>query len=115
MTDKPDTTHYITLRSDMNAGHRGEVVLDLICTAAPGADCRKRPADPTREEWPLDDPDLIDGECWAVEWVAEGGWETVATDHAEIGRIPVAVEYDEGVLVAPVAPHPVLPIDRKDS
>ena len=114
MTDKPDTTHYITLSSNMTAGHRGEVVLDLICTAAPGADCRKRPADPTREEWSVDDPDLIDGECWAVEWVTEGGWETVATDHAELGRIPVAVEYDEGVLVFPVAPHPVLPIAGED-
>ena len=99
-------THYITLSSNMIAGHRGEVVPNLICTAAPGADCRKRPADPDREEWSLDDPDLIDGECWAVEWAAEGGWETVATDHAEIGRIPVAVQYDEGVLVAPAEEEP---------
>jgi hypothetical protein len=107
MTDKPDTTHYITLGSDMPAGTRGEVVvLNLICTAPPGADCRKRPAEP-RETWSLDDPDLIDGECWAVEWVdAVGWWDAVGTDHTEIGRIPVAVEYGECVIVSPVEEEP---------
>lgn len=106
-SDAADTTHYITIEK-ATWSTRGEVILNLVCTAAPGASCRKRPTD-EREEWTLDDPDLIDGQCWAAEWVQEGGWETVATDHDEIGRVPVDVEYIEGVLVSPVAPHPTLP------
>ena len=48
-------------------------------------------------------------EAVADDLRAEGGWETVATDSAEIGRIPVAVAYDEGVLVAPVEEEPAGP------
>lgn len=40
----------------------------------------------------------------------DGGWETLATAHAELGRIPVTIECDEGPIVAPAAPHPTLPI-----
>lgn len=57
-----------------------ELHLRLICTATPGSDCRKRPADPEQESWASDDPPLTDGhECWAVEWVESGGWECIGS------------------------------------
>ena len=54
------------------------------------------------------DADLIDsGVCWAVEWAEDGGWGTVAAaEGVTWPLIPVTVEYDEGVLVAPITPHP---------
>ena len=59
---------------------------------------------------PDDDPDLTAGhECWAVEWAEDGGWETVAAaDDVTWPRIPVSVECDEGVIIAPIAPQPTL-------
>ena len=83
--------------------------LRLVCTATPDSPCRMRPAD-DRESWSYYDyPDLIDGECWAAEWVEAGGMETMASaDGVTWPTIPVTVEYDEGVVLAPVAPHPPL-------
>ena len=62
------------------------------------------------ESWSYNDPDLIDGEkCWAVEWVEGGGMETTASaEGVTWPTIPVTVDYDEGVVLAPVAPHPPL-------
>ncbi len=98
--------HYLTIDDD------DELRLRLVCTATPDAPCRKRPSD-DRETWDDYDPDLTSGNpCWAVEWAEEGGWESVAgADGVEWPRIPVTIEYDEGVLVAPVFPEPILPFD----
>ena len=82
--------------------------LVLVCTATPGSDCRKRPTD-DREAWQPDDPDLIDGECWAAEWVSAAGWDDSvrpdALSDAPWPHIPVIVHYDEGVIVAPIPPR----------
>lgn len=92
---------------EIDFGMRGPE-LRLVCTATPGSPCRMRPAD-DRETWSYNDPDLIDDECWAVEWVEGGGMETMASaDGVTWPTIPVTVEYDEGVVLAPVAPHPPL-------
>lgn len=104
-----DTTHYLAICTD-----DGEPRLTLVCTAAPGADCRKRPKDANeREGWYMDDPDIewVDGPCWAVEYAEDGGWETVQCEEgASFPRIPVSVVYDEGPVIAPIAPHPLLPL-----
>ena len=74
--------------------------LRLVCTATPGSPCRMRPPD-DREYWREDDPDLIDGECWAVEWLEAVGTEAVVSaDDATWPAIPVTVEYDEGVVLS---------------
>ena len=95
-----DTTHHLVIDTTC-----GEPTLTLVCTAAKGAECRMCPPEgDDRGTWRAGDPDLIDGECWAVEWVSEG---------AKFPRIPVEVTYDEGVWIAPVNPHPTLPIEEK--
>jgi hypothetical protein len=79
--------------------------VDREAAVAPSAD--------ERESWTLGDPDIdwVAGDCWAVEWVDEGGWETVQCDEgATFPRIPVSVSCDEGPVIAPVTPHPLLPI-----
>ena len=102
-------SHHLEIDFDMMSGPE----LRLVCTATPGSPCRMRPAD-DREHWSYSDPDLIDGECWAVEWVEAGGMETMASaDDVTWPTIPVTVAYDEGVVLAPVAPHP--PLWRGDS
>ena len=103
-------SHHLEIDFGMMSGPE----LRLVCTATPGSPCRMRPAD-DRESWSYDDPDLIDGECWAVEWVEGGGMETMASaDGVTWPTIPVTVEYDEGVVLAPVAPHPPLWPDGGD-
>ena len=97
-------SHHLEIDFGMMSGPE----LRLICTATPGSPCRIRPAD-DREHWHHDDPDLIDGECWAVEWVECVGMETMASaDGVTWPTIPVTVEYDEGPVIAPIAPHPLL-------
>lgn len=89
MTDLPDTVHHIAIEWDE------EPRLRLTCSAAPGAPCRMRPAD-DRETWYVGDPDLVDGDCWAVEWVEAGGWESVGWQGRDIPPIPVVVDFGEG-------------------
>ena len=104
-------SHYLTIEEGFD-GPR----LALVCTATPDAPCRMRPDDDTRESWHHGDPDLTPGHpCWAVEWAEDGGWETVAAaGGATWPRIPVTVEYDEGVVIAPVATHPALDWQEPD-
>lgn len=93
--------------------HHSAPRLVLVCTAAPGSGCRKRPTD-DRERWYLDDPDLVDGDCWAVDFIDAAGWDDgVRADDfdgtpwpsiTQWPRIPVTVHYDEGVIVAPIGP-----------
>lgn len=40
-------------------------------------------------------------ECWAVSWMDNGGRETLGADALGPVRIPVIVEWDEGVVVRP--------------
>ena len=97
-------THHLTIEEGFDG-----LRLKLDCTATPDAPCRMRPSD-DRETWNDDDPDLTAGhECRAVEWAEDGGWETVAAaDDVTWPRIPVSVECDEGVIIAPIAPQPTL-------
>lgn len=99
-------THHLTIEDDMRGPQ-----LRLRCTATPDAPCRMRPAEDDRESWSLDDPDLTPGhDCWAVEWASDGGWETVGpAAGAKWPIIPVVIEYDEGVVIAPVLPGEPLP------
>lgn len=105
------STHSVTITADPD----GFLHLGLECTAAPGAPCRRRPVDRTLEEWSPDDPNIEfeDDECFAVEWVnAEGFEDAVFSEDAGVfARIPVRVSYEEGVIVAPAEPHPVLDVE----
>ena len=76
----------------------GDPSLRLMCTAPPDAPCRRRPVDPYQETW----TDTTPGhECWAVEWIEEDGWESVATETDGIlFSIGVQVYYDEGPVIA---------------
>jgi len=90
----------------------GEVSLKLVCSAVPGATCRRRPTD-DREEWSVDDPDLVlvDGDCWAVEWVSAVGWEDAVRMGDGTGvvvSVPVDVGYEEGVLLSVASADPEL-------
>lgn len=107
-TAEPDTTHFLAIEEGID-----ELRIKLVCTATKGADCHKRHPDPTVESYSLDDPDLIDTDtCWAVEWVEEGGAETLmAVEDAAFPMIPVRLSYEEGPLVEPIAPHPLLPTE----
>lgn len=97
----------------------GELSLKLVCHAVPGSPCRMRPpAGDDREYWHIDDPGLVAGECWAVEWQRDAGFVngvrsaepgTVA-DPIVWASIPVGVEYDECVIVARIPEHTTLPV-----
>ena len=96
-TRPPD--HAVEVVSDA-----GELRLRLVCHAPVGSPCRRRPPEgDDREYWPDDDPDLVDAECWAVEWVSEVGWDdAISADGPEVWTsIPVGISYDEGVEVWP--------------
>lgn len=94
------TDHQLVLTLDPEASEAPH--LALVCTAAPGAPCRKRPPD-DRERWSYNDPDLVDGECWAIEWIDAAGWDdSVRTDGGGRWSLPVDVTYDEGVIVTPI-------------
>ena len=82
---------------------------------AKGAECRMRPVNADELDQGWYDLTFEDGECWAVEWISAGGWEDSVRcpDGAKFPRIPVEVTYDEGVWIAPVNPHPTLPIEEK--
>jgi|GEM_PF-4316503 len=91
----------------------GELSIALVCRAVAGADCRMRPPiGDDREEWDVGDRGLVDGPCWAIEWVeatsiadglmfADGDGVVLAAD--------VDVNYDEGVMVTLAAPQTPLP------
>ncbi len=82
----------------------GELSLRLVCHAAKGATCRMRPASLDIEEWTVDyEGDMIDADCWAVEWQSAAGFEEgVRSEHEGAwASIPVVLGYDEGVLVHP--------------
>ena len=76
----------------------GELRLELRCTAARGADCRQRPID-DRESWNVGDPGLVDGDCWAVDYIAAGGFADSVFMHEDgvVASVAVNVDYDEGV------------------
>lgn len=135
---RPDLTEFLRSTSpDMATTGLGREVLHhieivssdglpmprLVCTAAPGADCRRRPEDDSVGEWgPGYDGPMIDAECWAIDWVNADSFEDQVTlaDRAGyvvdngivLARIPVDVKYDEGVtaIVLTTAPtmRPVL-------
>jgi len=85
---------------------RGELRLELRCTAAKGADCRMRPTD-DRESWNVGDPGLVEGDCWAVDYIVAGGFEDSVFMQQEgvIASIPVTVAYDEAVVLAIALPE----------
>lgn len=89
----------------------GEISLRLVCQAVKGAPCRLRPADPEVEEWSSDyEGELVDSECWALEWQdAVGFVDGVRSDgDGVLTTFPVRVGCEEGVLVWPIPPHPML-------
>lgn len=99
----------------------GELFLRLACTAAPDAYCRQRPTDTDRETWGPDDDTTPGHECWAVEWQAAAGFaDAVRWDHGAaadlvLGGLPVAVSYDEGVVLDYATPdQPTLELATPD-
>ena len=92
--------HFLTIHAD-----EWDVTVRLECSAVLGAPCRRRPPeDDYREEWDADDPDLVDGKCWAVEWFEAADWEGTQVE-GEFPRIPVKLSYSDGpVLTAILAP-----------
>lgn len=94
----------------------GELSLRLVCHAAKGAPCRMRPPEgDDRESWSADDEDLVDGDCWALDWIAADTFadQVRASDALnDATRIyataPVAIGYDECVTVALATPQPTL-------
>lgn len=100
------STHAIEVVSEY-----GELSLRLICHAAKGALCRMRPADLDVEEWSTDyEGDLIDTECWAVEYVAAAGFEDAirTRETGVLASVPISVGYDECVLISTVDEGPML-------
>ena len=90
----------------------GEISVRLACHAAKGATCRMRPADLNLEEWTVDyEGEMIDAECWAVEWQSDAGFEEgVRSEFAGVyASVPVVISYDEGVMVHPEGEH--VPLD----
>lgn len=51
--------------------------LVLRCSAGPDAICRRRPVDVDQESWDESTETTPGHECWAVEYVDEGGIETL--------------------------------------
>lgn len=89
----------------------GELSLRLVCHAAKGAPCRMRPADLDIEEWSSSyEGDMIDSDCWAVEWQSAAGFEDGVRSEIEgvYASIPVEVGYEEGVSLRPAGEHPML-------
>ena len=87
-----EVLHFIEIRIE-ELGPRAK----LICHAAKGATCRMRPADPDVDEW--DDTyqgEMIDNDCFAVEWLEAADWEgvTVLPYDKPVATIPVSVGYD---------------------
>jgi len=75
----------------------GELNFRFVCNAPAGSPCRRRPADPDVEEWDDTYPGeiIMDGECWAVEWVSNLGWEAIRPEHdGTYVSIPVAISYE---------------------
>lgn len=100
------STHALEIVSD-----DGELSLRLVCHAVKGATCRLRPADSDVEEWPEDYAgDMIDTDCWAVEWASEAGIQDGVRFHTSgtVVSVPVALEYDGCVLLHLVEPHTML-------
>jgi len=76
----------------------GELRLELRCTAVKGADCRQRPLD-DRESWNVGDPGLVDGDCWAVDYIAAGGFSDSVFMYEDgvVASVAVNVDYEEAV------------------
>ena len=110
MSTAPDAVHHLVIDTKF-----GEPVLRLVCTATKGADCRLKPTNADElESWYVGDPDLTfeDAPCWAVEWIEDAGWDdgVRCAAGAKFPSWPVEITYDEGVVIAPVEPHPLLDV-----
>lgn len=103
--------HHLEMHAD-----RGEITLRLTCTATPDAPCRRRPTNPDAETWTDDDKTTPGHDCWAVEWIDNGGWDSVTwgPETGTLASVPVDVSYDHrGVLAQPVTlpdPADLLPV-----
>lgn len=91
----------------------GELSIALACRAVEGADCRMRPPiGSDRENWVVGEPGLVDGPCWALDWIeATSIQEALVFDGGGDGVVLAAevnVSYDEGVIVTLAAPHSTL-------
>ena len=101
------STHHLQLVAE-----DGEIRPRLTCTATPDSVCRRRPVDTDQESWTDEDETTPGHECWAVEWVEDGGWDTVTAADGILSSVDVEVTYDEGVVVDLAPPHPTLKEDQ---
>jgi hypothetical protein len=60
----------------------GEVRVVILCHAAAGEPCRMRGTDPDAESWTAEEATVPANECWAVEYISEGGLECLVYDGA---------------------------------
>ena len=108
--------HHLEMHAD-----RGEITLRLVCNATPDATCRRRPTNPDAETWTDDDETTPGHDCWAVEWIDNGGWDSITwgPETGTIASAPVDVSYDHrGVLAEPVTlpdPADLLPVTADDT
>ena len=107
-------THELTLEIDTSDG---EARIVLLCHAVSDAPCRRRPPDWEQrgeESWNDDEATVGGFECWAVEYISEGGLECLSYDGPRKTPFtyagPVDVWYDEGVAWCEAAQDEPLPI-----
>lgn len=91
----PMEDHYIELVVEDN-----EVRTRLMCKAAETASCRMRPDGwEAMESWTEEECTTSGHPCWAVKFVKDGGDEQLYGTDQILGRVPVTVEYADGVEV----------------
>lgn len=87
--------HYIYLVIEDN-----EVRTRLRCEAVETAPCRMRPENwEAMESWTEEECVTSGHPCWAVKFIEDGGDEQLYGTDQVLGRVPVTVEYADGVEV----------------
>lgn len=88
-------SHYLQVGEDLE--------ITFHCDSPPDAPCRRRP--PKREDeddnWTIVEATEPGHKCWAVEWVEDLGPHDAIEATTVLGRIPVRLFYEDGVVLEP--------------
>lgn len=90
-------SHYLQIGEDLE--------VTFHCDNPPNAPCRRRPP-----KWVEDEGDSYTDEeatepghkCWAVDWVEAIGMDDAIVASTVLGRIPVSLSFEDGVVLEPV-------------